>query len=167
MIQGDVAQSEPEVASAVSDNSSVQSINQQPEEVVMEVRESAKPMEIVGNNVYQKFYKHKSNKVYSYAPNEDKSFKVTEEYDLNNGDQSSYFLHRIISLPNDKIFIIGGASDDKATITKKDTYELVKDPVTGIRTVVQKANMWQSRAAFGIAVYPNFSQIFVAGGTIN
>lgn len=27
--------------------------------------------------------------------------------------------------------------------------------------------MYQSRAAFGIAVYPNFSQIFVAGGQIN
>lgn len=27
--------------------------------------------------------------------------------------------------------------------------------------------MHQSRASFGISVYPNFSQIFVAGGSIN
>jgi hypothetical protein len=25
--------------------------------------------------------------------------------------------------------------------------------------------MWQGRAAFGMAIYPNFSQIFVAGGS--
>lgn len=27
--------------------------------------------------------------------------------------------------------------------------------------------MWQQRAAFGIAIYPNFNQIFVAGGSVS
>ena len=27
--------------------------------------------------------------------------------------------------------------------------------------------MWQARSAFGVAIYPNFSQIFVAGGSTN
>ena len=27
--------------------------------------------------------------------------------------------------------------------------------------------MWIARSAFGLAVYPNFSQIFIAGGKIN
>ena len=39
----------------------------------------------------------------------------------------------MISLPSDRLFIIGGANDFKCTYTKKDTYELVKDPETGMR----------------------------------
>jgi len=56
----------------------------------------------------------------------------------------------VISLPNDKIFSIGGSFDEKGNHTKKDTIEYVKDPETGERQAVV-------RAAFGIAVYPNFS----------
>ena len=33
--------------------------------------------------------------------------------------------------------------------------------------LVQKANMLLSRAAFGCVVYPNYSQIFVCGGSIS
>jgi len=39
------------------------------------------------------------------------------------------------------------------------TYELVDGELH------QKTGMWTSRAAFGCAVYPNFSQIFIAGGS--
>ena len=46
-----------------------------------------------------------------------------------------------------------------------DTMELIK--VGNERKIEQKANMWTKRAAFGVAVYPNFSQIFVAGGSID
>ena len=42
-----------------------------------------------------------------------------------------------------------------------------KDPSIGERSKVAMTNMYTARASFGIAVYPNFSQIFVAGGSIN
>ena len=53
--------------------------------------------------------------------------------------------------------MIGGAIDAQCTNTVKNTVELVKDSTTGKRSVVARSDMWQARAAFGIAVYPNFS----------
>jgi len=42
-------------------------------------------------------------------------------------------------------------------LTSRETIELVRNPETQKRKAENKLNMWQSRAAFGVAVYPNFS----------
>lgn len=129
----------------------------------------ATKVDMSSSTAYQKFFQTKHNsKIVSYELMSDKSLLMKNEFEINESqDQAPTFLQRIISLPNNKIFMVGGASDVECTNTHKDVYEFVKDEATGKRSKVKRANMWQSRAAFGIAVYPNFSQIFVAGGTIN
>lgn len=52
--------------------------------------------------------------------------------------------------------MIGGSVDPQCSSTSRDTYELVKN-ASGERVAEVRQNMWQSRAAFGVAVYPNFS----------
>lgn len=122
-------------------------------------------MDIIGERVYKRFYKQKSNIIYGYSPLVDKTFQKFEEFDCTatNSSETHPYLSRCISLPDDRIFVIGGSSDMNCSSTTKQTVEIVKEQ-TGQRSKVVRANMYQSRAAFGIAVYPNFSQIFVAGG---
>lgn len=127
----------------------------------------APKMTILGDKAYKKFYKQKSMKIYGFEPLSDKKFIQTEEFDCQDPNETHPFLSRCISLPDDRLFLIGGATDINCTATTKQTVELVKDPITGKRSKVSRAAMYQSRAAFGIAVYPNFSQIFVAGGSIS
>lgn len=106
-------------------------------------------------------------KILSYVPLSNKSFQQAEEYDLSDLNESKLFLSRVISLPSDRLFVIGGATDIQCTSTHKQAIELIKDPITGKRSKIYRTSMHQSRASFGISVYPNFSQIFVAGGSIN
>jgi len=70
-------------------------------------------------------------------------------------------LSRCVSLPGDRVFVLGGASTIDCEQVYKSTFELVDGQM------VDKAPMWTGRAGFGCAVYPNFSQIFIAGGSIN
>lgn len=59
-------------------------------------------------------------KVFSLEPQSDKSFVQTEEYDVAKSFQESHtYLPRVISLPNDRVFIIGGASDISCKNTSK------------------------------------------------
>lgn len=67
-------------------------------------------------------------------------------------------MYKVVSLPNKRTFVIGGAKDINSSETVKDTYEIVDGQA------VKKASMWNARSSFGLAVYPNFSQIFIAGG---
>lgn len=71
------------------------------------------------------------------------------------------FLHRVISMPTGRTFVIGGAADLNGSICLKQTKELVNGQLE------EKANMWIARASFGMAVYPNHSQIFIVGGKIS
>lgn len=90
-------------------------------------------------------------KLWSYQALNNKTFRQKEEqFTL-----PQIYLNRLISLPQDRIFLIGGANDIQCTNTKWDTMELIKEGED--RKVVMKANMWTKRAAFGVAVYPNFS----------
>jgi N-acetylneuraminic acid mutarotase len=66
-----------------------------------------------------------------------------------------------MSLPGNKVFVLGGAKDIACTTTSNQTLEIVDGQMQA------RAPMWTARAAFGCAVYPNFSQIFIAGGKIN
>lgn len=51
------------------------------------------------------------------------------------------YLHRLIALPNDRIFIIGGANDIQCSSTRKDTVELVKDDA-GKYVRTARTQMW-------------------------
>jgi hypothetical protein len=64
-------------------------------------------------------------------------------------------------LPGDRIFIIGGSRDTSGKDTLKDCFEII----SGLKQ--PRAGMFTARSNFGCAVYPNFSQIFIAGGSIN
>ena len=72
-----------------------------------------------------------------------------------------YFMYRVVTLPNNRAFVIGGSRDVHGAQAVKTTHELVDGALE------EKAQMWIARSAFGLAVYPNFSQIFIAGGKIN
>lgn len=70
-------------------------------------------------------------------------------------------MYRVVALPNGRTFVIGGAKDVHGAQAVKYTHELVDGKCE------EKSSMWIARSAFGLAVYPNFSQIFIAGGKIN
>ncbi len=67
----------------------------------------------------------------------------------------------MIGLPGDRMFTIGGSRDINGKDTVKDCTE-----ITDKQRVV-RASMFTSRSNFGCAIYPNFTQIFIAGGSIN
>lgn len=71
------------------------------------------------------------------------------------------FMYRVVALPNQRAFVIGGAKDVNGATPVKSTHELVDGRLE------ERAQMWIARSAFGLAVYPNFSQIFIAGGKVN
>ena len=108
-------------------------------------------MEISDPKKYCNFYKQKSLKLWKFEPLNNKTFKQ-QEMKLN---LPQIYLNRLICLPMDRIFLIGGATDIQCTNTKWDTIELVQDGEE--RKMTPKANMWTKRAAFGVAVYPNSS----------
>ena len=106
---------------------------------------------------YNHFYKQKAMKVIKCVPDENLNFTTQEE----SSHLTDNFMYRVVSLPTGRVFVIGGAKDINGSTTLKDTKELVDGQL------VEKAGMWISRAAFGVAVYPNHTQIFIAGGRIN
>lgn len=69
-----------------------------------------------------------------------------------------HLMYKVVSLPTKRTFVIGGAKDINSTETVKDTYEVVDGKLE------KRANMWNARSSFGLAMYPNFTQIFIAGG---
>lgn len=70
-------------------------------------------------------------------------------------------MYRVVALPNSRAFVVGGSRDVHGSTPVKTTYELVEGKLE------ERAQMWIARSSFGLAVYPNFSQIFIAGGKIN
>jgi N-acetylneuraminic acid mutarotase len=67
----------------------------------------------------------------------------------------------VVGLPNDRVFVIGGSNQVNGGDAQKECTELVNGQW------VSKAAMFNGRSQFGCAVYPNHSQIFIAGGSIN
>ena len=65
-----------------------------------------------------------------------------------------------VSLPDNTVFLIGGGilSHKRA---HKETYQIIKN------TKIPRADMATARSGFACTVFPNFTQIFVAGGSIN
>jgi len=99
------------------------------------------------------------SQVQSFEPQTDKSFKRTVEFDI-----GAWYHARVINLPGDRVFVIGGSPDQQCSSTSNSVMELTKNPITGQRERTDITPMHQARAKFGVAVYPKFSQIFVAGG---
>ena len=64
-------------------------------------------------------------------------------------------------MPTGRTFVIGGATDLNGSVCLKQTKELVNGRLE------ERASLWNPRASFGVAVYPNYSQIFIVGGKIN
>jgi len=64
-----------------------------------------------------------------------------------------------VSIPGNRIFVIGGSQDIECNVVHKTTYEVADGQL------VERASMWNARAGFGCAIYPNYSQIFIAGGS--
>ena len=91
------------------------------------------------------------------VPDENLTFISQEE----SAQVTENFMYRVVGLPTGRVFVIGGAKDINGSTTLKETKELVDGQL------VEKAGMWIARAAFGVAVYPNHTQIFIAGGRIN
>lgn len=65
-----------------------------------------------------------------------------------------------VSFPDNTVFLIGGGILSHKRV-HKETYEIIKN------TKIPRADMMTARAGFACTVFPNFTQIFVAGGSIN
>lgn len=101
--------------------------------------------------------KQSANRVTRCVPDENLSFRK----EIEQGTMLDSFMYRVVSLPSGKAFVIGGAKDVHGALPLKTTYEIVNGQCE------ERAQMWIARSAFGLAVYPNFSQVFIAGGKIN
>lgn len=92
-----------------------------------QVQQVAQKMEIIGERAYKRFYKQKSNMIFGLSPLVDKSFQKFEEFDCTDQNETHPVLSRCISLPDDRIFVVGGSSDMNCSSTTKQTIEIVKD----------------------------------------
>lgn len=71
---------------------------------------------------------------------------------------TDYVGSKVIGLPGDRIFVIGGSRDSSGRDAVKGCTEIVN----GLKHA--KTAMFLGRTNFGCAVYPNFTQIFITGG---
>ena len=89
--------------------------------------------------------------------NVDKNFKVVTQDVFTNHN----ILHSCaVSLPDNTVFLIGGGILSHRRV-HKETYQIIKS------TKVPRADMTVARAGFACSVFPDFTQIFVAGGSVN
>lgn len=72
---------------------------------------------------------------------------------------------KCIYTPEERVFVIGGAKDNKTKETIKDVVEYRQLP-NGSASATQRAPMIDSRASFGVTICPKLNQIYVAGGYI-
>lgn len=78
--------------------------------------------------------------------------------------QNMPILGKAVAMPTGRIFVIGGSHDIHCKQTTKSTLEVF--PGTN-QSNIERCNMFTARASFGCAIYPNFTQIFIAGGSIS
>lgn len=118
------------------------------------MREEPKPKVFeVAQGEYGSFYKHKSMKIWRVSPTPELDMKQEEIISLN----QNIFMQKVVNLPTNKVFIIGGAQDISCKTTFNQMTEIVYNETSRMNELVPRANMIHSRAAFGCAVYPNFS----------
>ena len=68
----------------------------------------------------------------------------------------------MVGLPGERMYAIGGSHSINGRDAVKECYEIQPNG-----TKIQRASMFTARSNFGCAVYPNFSQIFIAGGSVS
>lgn len=66
-------------------------------------------------------------------------------------------MHKVVNLPSGRVFLIGGAQDIECKYTYSNILELMYKENEGKWVSENRASMLIPRAAFGCAVYPNFS----------
>jgi len=82
--------------------------------------------------------------------------------------EDQIFLHKLVHLAQDeRVFVIGGSKDVATSQTFNNCKELLFDSASSSYYLQERKPMTMARAAFACAVYPNQSQIFVCGGSIN
>ena len=84
----------------------------------------------------------------------DIEFKLEEVFNMSN---SPCYLSKIVNLPNDRIFMIGGAEDIMCKKSYSSTFEIAWNKETNHYESIPKQSMAMTRAAFGCIVYPNYS----------
>eukprot|EP00347_Sterkiella_histriomuscorum_P016679 403352271 len=117
---------------------------------------------------YSKFYRNRSQSLQRLSPviSEGKlQFKLEDVYMIQG---ESLYLSKLVNLAiENRIFMIGGAPKVDCVNVFNNCKEFVYKPEIGNYTQVERKPMTLGRAAFGCAVYPNQTQIFVCGGSIN
>lgn len=116
---------------------------------------------------YSKFFKSKHAKVWKVALNLDGKEMEFHNEEIYKYHGSQFFLNKIVNLPSERVFMIGGSDDLSSKKTYNTLFEFIFNKTTGVYDMVQKANMLIARSAFGCIVYPNNTQIFVCGGSVN
>ena len=118
---------------------------------------AAQPLVLGGLNIYRSLYKVRNSQVVKCTPMTNGKMKEESMPFLIN-DVHGY---KVVGLPGERVFQIGGSEGANGLAASKQCYELVDGQK------VAKTPMFTARSNFGCAVYPNFSQIFIAGGAIN
>lgn len=103
---------------------------------------------------YSEFVKQMSSRVARCVPDTDLKFHHMKDQ----GIFVETLMYKVVSLPSNRTFVIGGSKDINSSETVKSTFEIVEG------NLQPRASMWNARSSFGLAVYPNYSQIFIAGG---
>lgn len=124
---------------------------------MIEIIHQAKLLDDSKLGQYKCIYQKQGNHIYKYQIMDDKTAKKTLEYNLDQLASISYNAKKakVIGLPNEKLFVIGGSVDASGMTSSNKMTELVKDP-HGNRTAYECAQMHSIRSDFAVAVYPNF-----------
>ena len=109
------------------------------------------------DNCYDTLYRKEGDVIVSLSPMSDSTFKREVEFNLNNLIEGFKHNCQIIHLPENRLFVIGGASDPIGFQTTNRAVELEKDEITCKYYETSIQPMHVARASFGVAVYPNFS----------
>jgi hypothetical protein len=110
----------------------------------------------IPDNQYWKFFKTKQGKVWRNSLDLHKPQLEFNQQAIHQFDQGTqFFLSKVVNLPNDRVFLIGGAEDLNCRKSFNTMYEFVWNQEQNKYEMVQKANMQLARAAFGCVVYPN------------
>ena len=118
---------------------------------------AAQPLVVGGLNNYRSLYKVRNSAVVKCTPMDNGKMKEEAMPFLIN-DVHGY---KVVGLPGERVFQIGGSACANGRDASKQCFELVEGQK------VPKTQMFTARSNFGCAVYPNFSQIFIAGGAVN
>jgi hypothetical protein len=94
---------------------------------------------VIPEGQYWKFYKQKQQKIWQVQMNllgSNLEFQVNEIFKFGPGPQ--FFLSKVVNLPNDRIFLIGGAEDLSCKKSFNNVYEMCLNRSTNLYEMVPK-----------------------------